>query len=75
MQIQADSIGTTVERSQSAQVTALGAAYLAGLGAGVWASLNDIKTLVRPERQFAPGAFDQALYERWGRAVELVKQF
>ena len=75
MQIQADSIGTTVERSQSAQVTALGAAYLAGLGAGVWASLDEIKALVKPERQFEPGAFDPALYERWSRAVELVKQF
>ena len=75
MQIQADSIGTTVERSQSAQVTALGAAYLAGLGAGIWASLDELRTLVKPERQFKPGAFDQSLYERWGRAVELVKQF
>ena len=75
MQIQADSIGTKVERSQSAQVTALGAAYLAGLGAGVWASLAEIESLVVPELQFDPGAFDQALYERWCRAVELTKEF
>ena len=75
MQIQADSIGTKVERSQSAQVTALGGAYLAGLGAGVWASLAEIESLVVPERQFDPGAFDQALYERWCRAVELTKEF
>ena len=75
MQIQADCIGTPVERSQSAQVTALGAAYLAGLGAGVWGSLDEIKSLVKPERQFTPRAFDQALYERWCRAVELTKLF
>jgi glycerol kinase len=75
LQIQADSIGIEVERSQSAQVTALGAAYLAGLGAGVWASLDQIKTLVKPERKFTPGAFDQGLYERWCRAVELTKEF
>lgn len=75
MQIQADCIGTSVERTQTAQVTALGAAFLAGLGTGLWASLDEIKSLVRPERQFTPGAFDQALYERWCRALELVKEF
>jgi glycerol kinase len=75
MQIQADSIGTSVERTQTAQVTALGAAFLAGLGTGLWSSLDDVKLLAKPERRFNPGAFDQELYERWCRALELVKQF
>jgi glycerol kinase len=62
-------------RNHTAQVTALGAAYLAGLGAGVWSSLDEIKTLSQIECEFDPAAFDQALYARWCRALELVKQF
>ena len=75
MQLQADCIGTKVLRSRTSQVTALGAAYLAGLGAGVWSSLDELRSLTKPEREFAPGAFDETLYHRWGRAVELTKQF
>jgi len=75
MQLQADCIGTKVARNQTSQVTALGAAYLAGLGAGVWSSLAEISALVQSEREFTPAAFDQSLYARWCRAVELTKQF
>ena len=75
MQLQADALSTKVERSQTAQVTALGAAYLAGLGVGFWASLNELKNLSRPEREFTPAPFDEALYQRWCRGVELAKTF
>ena len=75
MQLQADCIGTKVARNQTAQVTALGAAFLAGLGAGVWASLDEIRALAQADREFEPAGFDQALYARWCRAVELTKQF
>ncbi|MEY4367515.1 MAG: hypothetical protein RLZ28_930 [Actinomycetota bacterium] len=75
MQLQADALATKVERSQTAQVTALGAAYLAGLGVGFWASLDELKQLSRAERAFTPAAFDQALYQRWCRGVDLVSGF
>ena len=75
MQIQADALATKVERSQTAQVTALGAAYLAGLGVSFWRSLDDIKALAQPEREFTPQAFDEALYLRWCRAIDLVTKF
>ncbi|MEI8312103.1 MAG: glycerol kinase GlpK [Verrucomicrobiota bacterium] len=54
MQTQADLLGLTVERPRNVETTALGAAMLAGLGAGVW---NDIDTLTRireVDRKFVP---------------------
>lgn len=42
MQLQADLIQATVSRPQIQETTALGACYLAGLGSGVWNSLEDI---------------------------------
>ncbi|MEO0025060.1 MAG: glycerol kinase GlpK, partial [Actinomycetota bacterium] len=75
MQLQADALATKVMRNHTAQVTALGAAYLAGLGVGVWSSLDEIKTLSQIDCKFDPAAFDQALYARWCHALELVKNF
>jgi len=75
MQLQADALGTKIERSQSFEITALGAAYLAGLGVGVWSSPEDLKSLAKPESEFTPGAFEEALYKRWCRAVDLVVSF
>ncbi len=76
MQIQADVIGRPVVRSAIAETTALGAAYLAGLGAGVWSGLDDLAHRWRADRTFEPR---QAVSERderyagWRRAVERAK--
>jgi len=55
------------------ETTALGAAYLAGLGAGVWRSLDDVDRRWALERRFEP-RFDEttraARYDGWRRAVE-----
>jgi glycerol kinase len=45
MQFQADILGVPVVRPQVSETTALGAAYLAGLGAGLW---NSVEQLRRP---------------------------
>ena len=75
MQLQADALATKILRNHTAQVTALGAAYLAGLGVGVWGLLEEIKTLSQIDCEFDPTDFDQTLYERWCRALELVRHF
>ena len=73
MQLQAEMIGRPVARSMSADVSALGAAYLAGLAVGLWASQAEIARLVSPHDRFEPkmvvGKRD-ALYAGWRSAVK-----
>jgi glycerol kinase len=73
MQMQADQLQLAVERPEIGETTALGAAFLAGLGTGVWASLAEIAATWRLDRRFEPGARDDAGYTRWRRAVERSK--
>ena len=42
-QLQADQLGVPVERPEIVETTALGAAFLAGLGTGVWSSTDDLR--------------------------------
>lgn len=53
MQLQADTSGREVATSQVAELSALGAAHVAGLGAGVW-SLADLERLPRERTAYAP---------------------
>ncbi|TXH05653.1 MAG: glycerol kinase GlpK [Nevskiaceae bacterium] len=71
-----DILKIPVVRPQTVETTALGAAFLAGLQRGVYASLDDIARLWRAERRFAPerpAATADALYEGWQHAVRRVK--
>jgi glycerol kinase len=54
MQRLADVLGLTVRRPVNAESTALGAACLAGLGCGLYSSLEDIAALSRTETRFEP---------------------
>ena len=54
MQFQADLLGVPVVRPQVTETTALGAAYLAGLAVGFWASAEAIARQWRVERRFEP---------------------
>jgi glycerol kinase len=72
MQFQADLLGIPVVRPQVTETTALGAAYLAGLGVGVWRDRAEIAALWQAERRFLPTlARERAaeLMARWERAV------
>jgi glycerol kinase len=55
------------------ETTALGAAFLAGLGAGVWSGKKELKASLRAGKRFSPkmkpGVRDEHL-ARWRRAVE-----
>ena len=54
MQFQADLLDCTAVRPKVAETTALGAAYLAGLNAGCWSGLEEIKKNFEVERTFTP---------------------
>lgn len=73
LQFQADLLGVPVERPVVSETTALGAAYLAGLAAGVWGDTTDVERNWRLDRRFEP-AMDaeriERLYRGWRRAVE-----
>jgi glycerol kinase len=68
-QLQADQLGVVVRRPQVRETTALGAAFLAGLGTGVWASTDDLTQTWRLDREFFPGTRDEAGHRRWRSAV------
>ncbi|KAB2838640.1 MAG: glycerol kinase, partial [Burkholderiales bacterium] len=72
MQIQADLLGVPVLRPKILETTALGAAYLAGLAAGVWQDTAQIGAQWQVERVFEPRlpvAERQARLNLWRRAV------
>ncbi len=71
-QLQADLLGIPVRRPKLTETTALGAAYLAGLGAGLWRD-PDLAGLWKLDREFTPKmSRDKAdsLQDGWRRAVE-----
>jgi glycerol kinase len=75
MQFQADILGVPVLRSLASDVSALGAAYLAGLAVGLWASEEEIAALSRPQMRFEPAMADaqrERLYAGWQDAVDRV---
>jgi len=78
MQFQADLLGVPVLRPRIQETTALGAAYLAGLAAGVWKNRADIAAHWARERVFAPALpRDDAVARmaQWRRAVSSALTF
>ncbi len=76
MQIQADILGRPVVRAAVLETTALGAAFLAGLGVGVWSGTDELARLWRADRTFEPRMPEgerEALYDGWKRALERAK--
>lgn len=72
MQFQADILGTCVERPEVREVTALGAAYLAGLAVGYWNDLDEVKRKATIVDKFHPRIETSArnsLYRGWQKAV------
>ena len=73
MQFQADMLGCPVLRPEIRETTALGAAYLAGLAAGIWDSPEQIREQWALERRFQPSMEEKErhrLFTQWHRAVE-----
>jgi len=78
MQFQADVLGVPVVRPRVTETTALGAAYLAGLAVGFWASPDELQALRQGDVRFVP-RMDAAERTRrralWQRAVERAKNW
>jgi len=73
MQFQSDILGVPVVRPVVTETTALGAAYLAGLGVGYWSSEEDIRQQWAVDRRFQPGTGGRdvpQLLKGWQRAVK-----
>ena len=73
MQLQADLLGVPIIRPTQLESTAMGAAFLAGLGAGIWKSTADIEHTWHIDKRFEPriGQDERdARYAVWKRAVE-----
>ena len=78
MQTQADIINATVVRPSCLESTAMGAAFLAGLAIGYWASRDELRTVLSIDRVYKP-EIDEAerssRLEGWARAVERSKDW
>lgn len=75
VQFLADTLGVAIERPQVTETTALGAAYLAGLQAGAYESLEQVAELWHNEAHFTPELDEetrQRLYQGWQEAVQKV---
>ena len=72
MQFQADMLDRPVILPEVGEVTALGAAYLAGLSCGYWSGMEEVELNWRKKREFEPEMEPQArdrLLSRWDKAV------
>ncbi len=72
MQIQANSINTDVVRPKITEITALGAAYLAGLSTGFWKDIEEISKQWQVDRKFSPAENREEFKKviaRWKKAV------
>ena len=72
-QFQADILGVPLLRPRVRETTGLGAAYLAGLGVGLWRGPEALRDLWQLDRRFEPAMpadRREALYADWQRAVE-----
>ncbi len=75
-QFLADALQLPVVRPQVTETTALGAAFLAGLGAGVFSSLTELSALWQQERRFVPemaAAQAAQLHAGWRKAIARVR--
>lgn len=77
LQFLADILGAPVERPRVPETTALGAAFLAGLGAGLYGSLDDVAAAWQRDRRFdpaLPAAEREKLVARWRALVARVRE-
>ena len=78
MQMQADLLDATVIRPANVESTSLGAAYLAGLGVGLWKDQKELLAKAETDRTFMPD-MEEAVRDRmlagWHKAVERARNW
>jgi glycerol kinase len=75
MQMQADYMGVSVQRPANLETTALGAAFVAGLGSGIWKNLSELKKAAKLGKEFKVKMTAKQRKERylsWEKALEKV---
>ena len=75
MQFQADLLGVDIERPRYIETTAIGAAYLAGLGVGLWKNIDELVLHRQVDRVFSPQMPElqrQDKLSAWRNAVKRV---
>jgi glycerol kinase len=75
MQLQADCLAIPVIRGKNLESTGTGAAFLAGLGSGLWVSMDELRSAFEVDRVFEPGDADVAKLQSWTKAVALSRQW
>ncbi len=78
MQFQADMLQQPIDRPETVETTALGAAFLAGLATGVWTELDQVRSLRQTQRRFEPTMDPdraQRLMSGWHKAVERARDW
>ncbi len=78
MQFQSEIMDVVVERPENIETTALGAAFLAGLGAGVWKDKNELINIWKKEAEFNPTIESEKreeLYTGWKKAIKAAQCF
>jgi len=78
MQFQSDILGTRVVRPANLETTAQGAAFLAGLEAGIWKGKDEIKKIWTEGKEYYPKMDNDRrnlLYNQWKKAVNSCRTF
>jgi glycerol kinase len=78
LQCQADILGLPVQQAQESESTALGAAFLAGLGIGLWPNVQTLRQLAQEPKRFEPklpASERSRRLHRWRQAVQSVIDF
>ena len=73
MQLQSDYLGVDIIRPSNVESTTMGAAFLAGLGVGIWKELSGIEKIWKSDREFKPNMTAKNRQERiarWHKAIE-----
>ena len=77
MQIQSDILKTNIIKSENSEITALGAAYLAGLGCGIWKDIEEVNKKWKSKESFQPDSSTPTdeMIKGWERAVKATKNW
>lgn len=75
MQLQSTVLGQRVERGKVLETTGLGAAFLAGLGAGIYQSFDELRTMWKLRDSFEKTSITTPEIEAWHRAVNVASEW
>ncbi|MCP3763708.1 glycerol kinase GlpK [Domibacillus sp. A3M-37] len=75
MQYQADMLDIPVDASDVAELSAMGSVYLAGLGVGIWKTIDEVKTIQQNQQKYDPSMCQDmkiVYYNGWKSSVQSV---